>query len=123
MTVIKRDIRALESSDRELLKKMLAICKLNPDNKLKNIHANQIDIKYNIKITDDVFSYSQALQNLFDCDVPLEHILSAIPLCGDIKTVAADWGRNIEKAKEEEKENANLESNDNQIESSDDVDI
>lgn len=123
MTVIKRDIRALESSDRELLKKMLAICKLNPDNKLKNIHANQIDIKYNIKITDDVFSYSQALQNLFDCDVPLEHILSAIPLWGDIKTVAADWGRNIEKAKEEEKENANLESNDNQIESSDDVDI
>lgn len=102
MTVMKRDIRALELSDRELLRKMIAICKLNPANKLRNISSNQIDIKYNIKITDDVFSYSQALQNLFDCNVPLEHILSAIPLWGDIKTVAADWNRNLEEAKKEE---------------------
>lgn len=109
MTIIKRDVRALEESDRELLKKMLLICKLNPDNKVNEISANQIEIKYNVKITDNVLSYTQALQNLVDSNVPFEHILKAIPLWGDTKTVAKDWNENVKRLKEEQ-ENQNREN-------------
>lgn len=102
MTIIKRDVRALEESDRELLKKMIAICKLNSENKVNEISANQIEIKYNVKITDNVLSYTQALQNLVDCNLPFDHILKAIPLWGDTKTVAQDWNANVQRLKAEE---------------------
>lgn len=101
MIAIKRDVCALEQSDMELIKRMLAICRLNGANKVRNITASQIDNKYNVKITDNILSYSQALQNFVDAGMPYEHILKAVPLWSDTKTVAKDWRDNAEKIKRE----------------------
>lgn len=104
LSIIKRDVLALEVSDRELLKRMIAVCKLNPNSKVL-ISANQIEIKYNVKISDNVLSYTQALQNLVDANMPFEHILKAIPLWGDTKAVAKDWREKVEETLRREQEN------------------
>ena len=111
LSVIKRDVLSLEQSDRELLKRMIAICKLNPNTMIREITANQIEIKYNVKITDNVLSYTQALQNLVDSKMPLEHILKAIPLWGDTKTVAKDWQMRIEEIEKKEAAKLLMEKN------------
>lgn len=101
MTIIKRDILAFESSDRELLRKMLHICKQNPSSKVNEISVNQVEIKYNINMTDNLLSNTQALQNLVDCNVPFEQILKAVPIWGDTKTVSREWSENVERLKSE----------------------
>lgn len=101
MTIIKRDILAFEASDRELLRKMLYICKQNPESKVNEISVNQVEIKYNINMTDNILSNTQALQNLVDCNMPFEHILKAIPIWGDTKTVSHDWQENVDRLKKE----------------------
>ena len=108
LSIIKRDVMALETSDREEIRRMIAACKLNPDARVKSIHASQVDIKYNVKISDNVLSYTQALQNLVDVKMPYEHILTAIPLWGDSTTVAMDWRDNVERELKKEQAQATL---------------
>lgn len=106
LSVIKRDVMALEPSDREELKRMLAACRINPESRVGSIPASQIEIKYNVKITDNILAYTQALQNLVDVKMPYEHILKAIPLWGDSTTVAMDWRENVERELQMERKQA-----------------
>ena len=98
-TIINRDILALESADRELLKRFIASCKINPDNKVNETHANQIDIKYNINMSDNLQVKTQSMMYLNDMQFPLEDILRAIPIVSDVKTVSRRWQENQDKAK------------------------
>ena len=100
-TIIKRDIVALEQSDRELLRKMLAICKQNSSNPVNEINANQVEIKYNVNMSNDLLSKTQALQNLVDANIDYEDIVKVVGLWGDAKTVAKRWRENVESLKKQ----------------------
>jgi hypothetical protein len=99
-TIIKRDILAMEQADREVLKRFIDIAKLNPKNKLNEISPNQIEIKYNINMTDNILSKTQSVKYLVEVGMPFEDILRAVPLFGDVKTVSARWTENLMKMRE-----------------------
>ena len=106
-TIIQRDILFMEQGDREVLRKMLVICKANAESKINDINVNQIDIKYSVNLSDNLLEKTQAMQNLYAINVPKTHILKVLNLWGDTKTVAEDW----EKADEEAKAQAEEETN------------
>ena len=101
-TVINRDILSFEKADRELLKRMIAICKINPNNPVNEVNANQVEIKYNINMSDNLLVKTQSMQTLYGMHFPLEDILRAVPVVSDIKTVSKRWEEESNKAKTEE---------------------
>lgn len=101
-TIINRDILHFEKSDREELRKMIAVCKLNPENPVNEISANEVDIKYNVNQSNNLLVKTQALQNLRDVKFPILPSLKVTHLVSDIETVGAAWAKELEKAKQEE---------------------
>lgn len=106
-TVIKSDIIAFEQADKEVLKRMFLICRLNKQNPVNKVSASQVEIKYNVNMRDNILVKTQALQNMYDVHMPLEDILNATGIFGDTRTVAAKWATEIEKAEQKEKEQQN----------------
>lgn len=101
-TNINRDILYFEQADREELRKIIKICKLNAENPINELNANEIVVKYNVNQSNNLLTKTQAMQNLYDMKVPLIDILKAIPLFGDVHTVATRWQESIDAAKEAE---------------------
>ena len=109
-TIINRDILYFEQADREELRKWIKICKLNPDNPVNEINANEVDIKYNVNQSNNLLVKTQSMQNLFDMNMPVEDILKGVHLYGDIHSVAQRWQASIDKKKQEENEKAEREA-------------
>lgn len=101
--IMNRDIVYGERSEREELRKIIKICKLNSNNPVQTIHANEIDIKYNINQSNNYVAKTQAMQNLHDMGVAKPDILKVIPLFGDEEGVAKRWQEN-EEAKQQREE-------------------
>lgn len=112
-TIINRDILYFEQADREELRKIIKICKLNPDNPINEINANEIDIKYNVNQSNNLLVKTQSMQNLYDMGMPLLDILKAIPLFGDIHNVAKKWGEELADNIEKRKANKSTATGDN----------
>lgn len=102
--IMNRDIIYGERTEREELRKIIKICKLNPDNPVQTIHANEIDIKYNINQSNNYVAKSQAMQNLNDIGFEIADIVKAIPFFGDEEGVAKRCKANQEKKAQAEKE-------------------
>lgn len=102
--IMNRDIVYGERSEREELRKIIKICKLNPDNPVQTIHANEIDIKYNINQSNNYVAKSQAMQNLNDIGFEIADIVKAIPFFGDEEGVAKRCKENQEKKAQAEKQ-------------------
>lgn len=100
--IMNRDIVYGERAEREELRKIIKICKLNPNNPVQNIHANEIDIKYNINQSNNYVAKSQAMQNLNDIGFDIADIIKAIPFFGDEEGVAKRCRENQEKKAEQE---------------------
>ena len=90
-TIINRDILYFEQADREELRKEIKICKLNPDNPVNELNANEIDIKYNVNQSNNLLVKTQSMQNLYDIGVPIPDIVKVSQLFGDIHSVATRW--------------------------------
>lgn len=118
-TIIQRDILFMEQGDREVLRKMIVICKANAESKINDINVNQIDIKYSVNLSDNLLAKTQAMQNLYAINVPKTHILKVLNLWGDTKTVAEDWAKADEEAKAKAEEETN---NSDEISVTDDLD-
>ncbi len=54
------DINTFISADTELLEKIMWICKNTPNNKIDNLAASEIEIKYSLNLTDNILTKSQA---------------------------------------------------------------
>lgn len=106
--VMNREVVYSEKSEREELRKMIKICKLNPENPVQSIHANEINIKYNINQSNNFVSKTQGMQNLNDMGIAEEDIVKAIPLFGDEDGVAKRWRENKEKQAEAKKESESV---------------
>lgn len=103
-TIINRDILYFEQADREELRKEIKICKLNPENPINEINANEIDIKYNVNQSNNLLVKTQSIQNLVDVGVPFEDILKVIPLFSDVHSVADRWKKNVEEKEKKQAE-------------------
>lgn len=54
------DINTFIYADTELLEKIMWICKNTPNNKIDNLSASEIEIKYSLNLTDNILTKSQA---------------------------------------------------------------
>ncbi len=104
--IMNRDIIYGEKSEREELRKIIKICKLNPDNPVQSIHANEIDIKYNINQSNNLLVKTQGMQNLYDIGVAIPDIVKTSGTFGDEEGVAKRWIENLKKKFEQEIEKA-----------------
>lgn len=58
------DINTFIKADTELLEKIMWICKNTPNNKIDNLAPSEIEIKYNINLTDNMLTKAQAFATL-----------------------------------------------------------
>lgn len=92
------------SNEYEQLKRMFEICKYT-SNKLDEIYPSEIEIKYNINMSNNLLVKTQSLQNLDSIKMPEEIALNMVGLSNDNHGVAIQW-----KAKKQEiEEKANNE--------------
>lgn len=82
------DINSFLIADYELLDKILFICKKTPNSKLNELNANEIEIKYNPNMTDNIVSKAQALQIFDNCNIPPELYVQWVRVSNDAVTTA-----------------------------------
>lgn len=113
------DISYVLQYERELLRKVLSICK--EDAKvLENLFVADIDIKYSINMSNNILTKTQALQNLYGMHIPYEDALNITNITSDTHGLAEKWSKNDEEQKtiamkmqsQNSKENQNNNNND-----------
>lgn len=104
-TILKGEIIGCEKSDYALLKQMLEICRTVPGTKVNELVASQIEIHYNLNPNDNILSKTQAAQNLYAINYPLEGILKATNISLDACADAAKWQENIDQKQATEIDN------------------
>lgn len=72
------DINTFLVADTELLNKIMWICKNTTNNKINNLEASDIEIKYSLNLTDNILTKTQSYVNLVSSGVP--HTI-ALRLC------------------------------------------
>lgn len=72
------DINTFLIADTELLNKIMWICKNSKGNKINNLEASDIEIKYSLNLTDNILTKTQSYVNLVQSGVP--HAI-ALRLC------------------------------------------
>lgn len=104
----------LLEADTELLKKMLWICKNSQGNKINNVSASDIEIKYNFNITDNILIKTQSFGTLITY-MPPDMALRICRLSNDPERE----GKRIEDymAKTKQESQANTNQNINEVNS------
>lgn len=77
------DVNSFLEADKELLEKILWICKNTSGNKIDNIEASEIDIKYSLNLTDNILTKTQSYVNLTQAGVPPTIALRICKLSND----------------------------------------
>ena len=90
------EINSFLIADYKLLDKILTICKKDPNSKLNELNASEIEIKYNPNMTDNMVSKSQAYQTFIQCGVPSDLAIAWCRLSNDPVTAS----RRIEQYRE-----------------------
>lgn len=110
-----QEIVGMSRDDRTELKQMFGIAKLIPNSKIKEVHPNQIQIKYVINSSDNLLTKTQSVMNLYKAGVPIPHIVAVADLWGDEYTVAKEWmdavksfGEGVEPENQKEVNSENL---------------
>ena len=91
------DTSYLLQFERELLRKILYICK--EVNTLNEIFVSDIDIKYSINMSNNILTKTQALQNLYAMHMPYEDSLNITGVTNDSHGLAEKWAKNDEEQK------------------------
>lgn len=90
------EINSFLVADYQLLDKILEICKKDPNSKVNELNASEIEIKYNPNMTDNMVSKSQAYQTFIQCGVPSDLAIAWCRLSNDPVTAS----RRIEQYRE-----------------------
>lgn len=77
------DVNSFLEADYELLEKMLWICKNTKGNKIDNLEASEVDIKYSLNLTDNILTKTQSYVNLVQAGVPPTIALRICKLSND----------------------------------------
>ena len=91
------DTSYLLQFERELLRKILYVCK--EVNTLNEIFVSDIDIKYSINMSNNILTKTQALQNLYAMHMPYEDSLNITGVTNDSHGLAEKWAKNDEEQK------------------------
>lgn len=110
------DTSILVQSEYKQLRLMFEICRFADNNKLDKIYPSQIEIKYNINMSNNLLVKSQALQTLRSIEMPCETALNMVNITGDSYGVAKEWQRAIEEKQQREDELAKKQSEEKQVE-------
>jgi len=105
---IKNDCTYIQKGLRKTLKLMLKICNNLSNCKIDQLYPADIDIKFNINMTDNMIVKTQSLQTLLDLGFATETSLNIVGLVNDTHAVAIE--RDSLVAKQEEKETLSKES-------------
>ena len=97
--VAKNNITSFMSFDYELLRLILYFCKQIPNCPVNELNANQVDIKYNIDMSDNFLTKAQGMYNLYNMNMPKKAILKASGMFNDITTLTAEWKKEDEQEK------------------------
>lgn len=76
--------------DMESLKVILKACKKSTQSEIKNLKSSDIDKKFQRDMSDNLLIKTQALQNLYACDIPRKFANSVIGLFGDPNSVTKE---------------------------------
>lgn len=79
--------------DMESLKVILKACKKSTQSEIKKLKASDIDKKFQRDMSDNLLIKAQALQNLYNCDIPRKFANSVIGLFGDPNSVTKEQER------------------------------
>ena len=79
--------------DMEALKGILKCCKLSPNSGIKDIKISGIEPKFFRDMTDNILTKTQALLNLYSCDIPRNFANAIIGLFGDSNAVTKEQQR------------------------------
>ncbi len=85
------DINDFISADYELLEKMLFICKQTPGNKINNLEASEVEIKYCLNLSDNILTKAQALSYFIDRGMPKGMALEKAKLSSDSEAEGTLW--------------------------------
>ena len=98
-----------------MLEDIIAICKEYPDNKVNDLHASEIEIKYSPNMSDNMQVKAQAYVNYTggNAPIPPEIALALINATSDPITIGKaikEWGEQLEE-KRQAQENAKMTQN------------
>lgn len=82
------EINSFLIADYQLLEKILFICKKDPNSKLNELNASEVEIKYNPNMSDNMLSKAQAYQFFYKCGVPSRLIVEWCRLSNDPVTTS-----------------------------------
>lgn len=102
-TISINETNTMKISDNEVVKQIIDICKMYPNCPIKNIDANQIDIKYKISNSDNFLTIAQGIQDLYSVNMPKKTILKWSGVENDVEAIANQWEDNDKLIKQEEK--------------------
>ena len=77
------DINTFIKADTELLRNIMWICQNTPNNKIDNLSASDIEIKYALNLTDNILTKTQSYVNLVQTGVPPTIALRLCKLSND----------------------------------------
>lgn len=73
----------LRECDYKGLRTILKICKKNPKSEIETLKVSDVDIKFNIDMSDNLLVKTQGLLNLLNADIPREFALPIVNLFSD----------------------------------------
>jgi SPP1 family phage portal protein len=113
------EINSFLVADYKLLDKILTICKKDPNSKLNELNASEIEIKYNPNMTDNMVSKSQAYQTFIQCGVPSDLAIAWCRLSNDPVTASRRIEQYREKlAQEQQVINKNVDNSGGNVDNS-----
>lgn len=101
------DINSFLEADQTLLENIISICVQYPNNKIDNLHASEIEIKYSPNMSDNMQVKAQAYVNYTggNAPIPPEIALSLINATSDPITIGKEikeWGEVLLERKDDE---------------------
>lgn len=113
----KVDTLYVSQYERELLRKIIIVCKEKDTCPINDLSVNDIEIKYAINMSNNILTKTQALQNLDTMGMPKEESLQIVGITSDTHGLAEKWQESVDKAaeKEAEKETQNNNNDNNNV--------
>ena len=96
----------LKGSEYEWLKIFIRECRESTNGKIDKIYPSEIEIKYNINLSDNALVKTQAISNLYNANMPKDLILTAVPILSDKYTSSKAWEEYDRKQKESQNNTA-----------------
>ena len=107
------DINTFIIADTDLLNKIMWICKNSAGNKINNLAASDIEIKYSLNLTDNILTKTQSYVNLVQCGVPHAIALRLCKLSNDPEAEGKIIEEYAQKKAELAMQNAQTNANNN----------